>query len=68
MPEVESIPNNALARFDKYGLPGLVIAVLFIFNGFMTYYGFALVANNTKAMSAVESALKDFGQKLENRK
>lgn len=67
MSDVESIPSNALARFDKYGLPGLVIAVLFIFNGFMTYYGFTVVINNTKAMAGVESALNKFSQKLEDR-
>lgn len=68
MAESDSIPNNALARFDRYGLPGLVIGALLIGNGLLVYYGFTVVINNTKAMTGVESAVREFSAELKDRR
>lgn len=67
MSRYDSLPSTALARFDRYGLPGLVIGALLMIDGLLTYYGFTVIINNTKAMVGVESAVRDFSAELKER-
>lgn len=54
-----AIPKDAagfLFSFHKYGLPGVVIAVLFAFNGGLTFYLIKTVAHSTRAMTEMAKA------------
>jgi hypothetical protein len=42
--------------FHKYGLPGVVIAVLFAFNGGLTFYLIKIMGQSTQAMTEMSKA------------
>lgn len=71
-PYQESLPSNALARFDKYGLPGLVICALFAANAALLYILFSssipALRDSTQAMTRVAIAMENLTQTIkENR-
>ncbi len=53
-----------LFSFHRYGLPGVVIGVLFLFNGGLTYYGIRSMHNNTKAMIEMAEAARGMREAL----
>lgn len=52
--------------FHKYGLPGVVIAVLFAFNGGLTFYLIRTVSQSTKAMTEMAEAARSLTHAVEN--
>ena len=55
-----------LFSFHRYGLPGVVIGVLFLFNGGLTYYLIRSIHNNTKAMTEMAEAARGMRDALED--
>jgi len=56
--------GNPLVLFGKYGLPGLVIAVLFYFSWFNMNKVSAVVEKNTEAMVEVKGAVGQMKEAL----
>lgn len=55
-----------LFSFHKYGLPGVVIAVLFAFNGGLTFYLIKTVGQSTRAMTEMAEAARSLKHAVEN--
>jgi hypothetical protein len=47
---VVQVAETGLSSFNKYGLPGLIIGVLFTINGALTYALVTVVNNNTAVL------------------
>jgi hypothetical protein len=52
--------------FHKYGLPGVVIAVLFAFNGGLTFYLIRAMGQSIKAMTEMARAADSLTDAVEN--
>lgn len=67
--ETTTIPKEAagfLFSFHKYGLPGVVIAILFAFNGGLTFYLIKTVGQSTHAMTEMAEAARALKEAVAN--
>lgn len=67
--ETTHLPANLppiLAGFNRYGLPGMVIGVLFLFLGIESFYGIKALVNNTAIMTQMNATMQELKEQIKD--